>query len=190
MFMNITVIFGSPHKNGHTYRALKKFLDYIPGEKSISFFDAYKIGAKPCIDCKFCKKNLRCRYDDLNDVYRNLISCDLLIIAFPIYNASSPSPMKCIVDRMQPFYYIREPEGKTIKNTVIITTQGSSDKDYDLFINEQIAPNLKLLNIKNLHFFSVKNTDNSDFNIDNFFSKSENKIRNIIKKIYNSDNYF
>ena len=49
---------------------------------------------------------------------------------------------------------------------------------------------VKLLNIKNLHFFGTKNTDNSSFDIDNFFSKSENKIRNIITKIYNTNNYF
>lgn len=190
MFMKITVLFGSPHKRGPTYHALEKFLDYIPGEKSISFFDAYKIGAKPCTDCKFCKKNFACIYDDLNELYQNLNSCELLILAYPIYNASFTSPMKAILDRMQPFYYARKSNEKRAKNAVIITTQGSSDKNYELCMNEQIAPNLKLLNIKNLHYFSIKNTDNLDFDIDNFFSKSENKIMNIIKKIYNTNNYF
>ena len=62
MHMNITIIFGSPHKNGMTYKVLEKFLQYIPKEKSISFFDAYKISARPCIDCKFCKKNFFNQY--------------------------------------------------------------------------------------------------------------------------------
>lgn len=190
MHMNITIIFGSPHKNGPTYKMLEKFLQYIPEEKSISFFDAYKISARPCIDCKFCKKNFSCRSNDLDKLYNELTFCDLLILAFPIYNASLPSPMKCIVDRMQPFYYSGKSVDKNKKNSVIITTQGSSDKNYEMCINEQIAPNLKLLNIKNLHFFGTKNTDNSSFDIDNFFSKSENKIRNIITKIYNTNNYF
>lgn len=187
--MNITVVFGSPHKNGPTHQALERFLQYIPEGKSISFFDAYKISAKPCINCKFCEKNFSCVYDDLNTLYESLISCDLPIFASPIYNASFPSPMKSIIDRMQPFYYSRKSYDKKGKNAVIITAQSSPDKDYDACISEQIAPNLKLLNIKNLHFFSVKNTDNSDFDIDNFFSKSENKIRNIIKKVYNTNNY-
>lgn len=187
--MSVTVIFGSPHKNGPTYKTLENFLQYIPKEKSISFFDAYQIGAKPCVDCKFCKKNFSCVYSDLNTLYRTVLSCELLILAFPIYNASFPSPIKCILDRMQPFYYARNSRVFNPKNAVIITTQGSSSQDYETCISEQIAPNLKLLNIKNLHFLSVKNTDNSGFDIDNFFSKSENKIRNIIKKVYNTNNY-
>lgn len=188
--MNITVIFGSPHKNGSTYKTLEKFLDYISPKKNISFFDAYNMRTRPCTDCGFCKKKFSCKYNDLNKLYQVLISCDLLIVAFPIYNASFPSPLKSIIDRMQPFYYSREHNNPKAKNAVIITVQGSSNKDYGTFINEQIAPNLKLLNIKNLHYFSVKNTDNSDFNIDNFFSKSENKLGDIIKKICNPNNYF
>ena len=188
--MKITVIFGSPHKNGTTYKALHRFLDYIPDEKSISFFDAYKISAHPCINCGFCEKNFSCRYNDLDELYESLLSCDLLVFAFPIYNASLPSPMKCILDRMQPFYYSKNPHTQTAKNAVILTSQGSSGKDYNLCLNEQIAPNLKLLNIKNLHFFDIKNTDNLNFDIDNFFSKSENKLISIIKKICNPNNYF
>ena len=187
--MNITVIFGSPHQNGPTHKVLKKFLDYIPEEKSISFFGAYKISAKPCTDCKFCKENFSCKYNDLNELYKSLISCDLLILASPIYNASFPSPIKSIIDRLQHFYYSRKTNDKKPKNAVIITTQGTADKDYTSCISEQIAPNLKLLNIKNLHYFSVKNTDNSDFDIDKFFSKSENKIKDMVKKIYNPNNY-
>ncbi|MBR2579300.1 MAG: flavodoxin family protein [Clostridia bacterium] len=187
--MNIVVIFGSPHKNGPTHKALCKILDYIPEKKSISFFDAYKIAAHPCVDCGFCEKNFSCKYDDLNELYQKLTLCDLLILAFPIYNASFPSPMKCIMDRLQPLYYARNSVITKPKNAVIITAQGSPGKNYEECISDQIAPNLKLLNIKNLHFFSVKNTDNSDFDIDNFFAKSENKIKDIIKKIYNPDNY-
>ncbi len=187
--MNITVIFGSPHKNGTTYKTTEKFLQYIPEEKSISFFDAYKMNAKPCINCKCCEKNFSCGYNDLDELYRELTSCNLLILAFPIYNASLPSPMKSILDRMQPFYYSRKRGIKKAKSAIIITVQGSSNKNYEQCMSEQIAPNLKLLNIKNLHFFSVKNTDNSSFDIDNFFSKSENKIKDIIKKVYNTNNY-
>ncbi len=189
MFMKITVIFGSPHKRGPTYHALEKFLDYIPEKKSISFFDAYKINARPCTNCEFCKKNFSCKYDDLNELYNSLISCDHLILASPIYNASFPSPVKSIIDRLQPFYYSRKTNGKNPKNAVVITTQGTADKDYTSCLGEQIALNLKLLNIKNLHYFSIKNTDNSDFDIDNFFSKNENKIKDMIKKIYNPNNY-
>lgn len=187
--MNITVIFGSPHKNGTTYKITEKFLQYIPEEKSISFFDAYKMNAKPCIDCKFCEKNFSCRYNDLDELYRELPSCNLVILVFPVYNASLPSPMKSILDRMQPFYYSRKQGMGKAKSAVIITVQGSSSKNYEQCISEQIAPNLKLLNIKNLHFFSVKNTDNPSFDIDNFFSKSENKIKDMIKKVYNTNNY-
>ena len=184
--MKITVIYGSPHEKGVTARILQKFLNSISGEKDISFFDAYKIKAEPCIDCGFCKKNfLKCRFKDLDNFYRGLIECDLLICAFPIYNSSLPSPMKCLFDRMQPIYRARKNINVNSKKLIVITTQGTGEKDYNFIINEQIRPNLSILNIKEPYFFNVQNTDNDDFDIDKFCLKSENKIDNIIYKVYN-----
>lgn len=183
--MKILVVFGSPHENGVTAKVLSSFLNSISNEKDISFFDAYKIGAKPCIDCGLCKKHFGCRFHDLDDLYRELIECELLIFAFPVYNASLPSPLKCLLDRMQPFYFNCKNISINKKTSIVITGQGGSKKDYNPIINEQIGPNLKLLNIKNLYFFNIKDTDNNNFDIDKYCLKSENKINNIIYEVYN-----
>ena len=183
--MKIVVIFGSPHKNGVTMKILQHFLSSIPREKDISFFDAYDIKAEPCTDCGFCKKEFGCKFNDLNEFYQKLIECDLLICAFPIYNASLPAPMKCMFDRMQPFYFGRNRVSIKGRLGIIITTQGDDKKDYKFIVSKQIAPNLQLLNIKNLYFFSARGTDNSKFDIDKFCLKSENKINSIICELNN-----
>lgn len=181
----ITVILGSPHKNGVTAKLLNTFLNSIPDEKIISFFDAYEMDVKPCINCEFCKNNLGCRYDDMSTLYRSLARCDYIIVAFPIYNASLPSPLKSILDRLQPFYFQKGEIKLAPKNTLVITTQGSKSKDYESTINSQLEPNLSLLNSKNIYYFALKNTDNLIFDIDKFYLKSENKIDEIIYHFIN-----
>lgn len=187
--MKIVVIFGSPHENGITAKTLNIFLNSISAKKDISFFSAYEIAAKPCTDCGFCKNHFECKFRDLDDFYKSLADCDLLICAFPIYNASLPSPMKSLFDRMQPFYFARKKFLFKKRACIVITVQGTGEKDYNFIINGQIEPNLKLLNIKNLYFFNVKNADNDNFDIDKFCLKSKNEIDNIIYKVYNRFDY-
>lgn len=185
MSLKITVIYGSPHKSGPTLNALNTFLDYVCTEKAVSFFDVYKINPKPCKDCKKCAQTFKCVYDDLTNLYESMILCDLLIIASPIHNASLSSPVKCVIDRMQPIYFQRHHESRrnTIsKHAIVVTSQGSVH-DYNIYIKKQILPNLCLVGVENIHFMNLKNTDDSIFEIDNFFTKSKNKIDSIIEKI-------
>ena len=185
MSIKITAICGSPHQSGLTLNALNTFLDFIDTEKVVSFFDVYKINPKPCKDCKKCEQTFKCIYDDLTNLYENMISCDLLIIASPIHNASLSSPLKCVIDRMQPMYFQRHHESRRSpipKHAVVVTSQGSAH-NYNIYIKKQISPNLRLVGVGNIHFLNLKSTDGSIFEIDNFFAKSENKINNIIEKI-------
>lgn len=173
--IKITVIYGSPHKSGTTSKSLEKFLHSIKEENSISYFDAYEMSPKPCIDCKKCKESFKCIYNDLDNLYESVISCDLLVIASPIYNASFPAPLKSIIDRMQPFYFLKKNKVQkniTPKNSVIITTQGSN-LDYSSCLKKQILPNLKLLGVKDIKFLNIKNTDNPFFDIDKLYLKSK-----------------
>lgn len=185
MSLKITVIYGSPCKSGSSRNALNAFLDFINTEKIVSFFDAYKINPKPCKDCKKCAQTFKCIYDDLINLYKSMILCDLLIIASPIHNASLSSPVKCVIDRMQPIYFQRHHESRRNplpKHAVVITSQDSAH-NYNIYVEKQILPNLRLVGVENIHFLNLKSTDKSIFEIDNFFAKSKNKISDIIEKI-------
>ena len=100
---NILVLYGSPHKNGNTNELLNNFLKNIFYDK-INIINAYEKTAHPCIDCKHCRKEQSCVFNDLNDLHEFIKSANILIIATPVYNCSLPSPLKAIIDRMQRYY--------------------------------------------------------------------------------------
>lgn len=185
----VLVLFGSPHKNGHTSNLLKYFLSFLP-DCEINFINAYEKNVCPCIDCGICKTAEKCFYDDMDDIDFYLRECDLVIIASPIYNASFPAPLKAIFDRMQRYYCAKFdlkiiPPIKKEKQAVILLTQGSTDNSMEKSIMSQIKPILNLINTIQTEFISLTDTDNKNLDIDNFYIKSKNKIQNIIDNLYN-----
>ena len=178
------IIYGSPHSNGNTSKLLNYFLKFLPNF-SLNFINAYEEMIKPCIDCKFCKNNFKqCIFKDMNKINTLLDESRLYIIASPIYNASFPAPLKSIFDRLQPYYFLRH---STLQNkkAVILLTQGSNTIDYSSMIDFQIKPILKVLGAKMIGNITLKGTDDKNLDIDKFYIKSENKIRDIISKLDN-----
>ena len=103
MNKKILILYGSPHKNGFTFQVLKRFLrDNF--EDEVKFINAYEKNVKPCIDCKKCRSDAGCIFKDMEDIDGYFKSCEILIIASPIYNRSVPGPLKSILDRMQRYY--------------------------------------------------------------------------------------
>ena len=88
------ILFASPHAEGHTKKILNHFISNVKLKYDISFIDAFRKNAKPCIDCSHCKKYKKCFFNDLNEFYNNLTNADLIIIATPIYNLSFPEYRK------------------------------------------------------------------------------------------------
>lgn len=102
--MLVTVLFGSPRRDGATARAARDFLSALPDGAAVDFFDLYAVGARPCIDCGACRDG-RCIYRDLDRLFASCLASDLLLIASPVYNYSVPAPLKAVFDRCQPYYY-------------------------------------------------------------------------------------
>lgn len=184
------VLVGSPHKNGYTSKLLKHILKILPNTK-VSIKNAFEENVLPCIDCAFCKTNQKCMFDDMNEIYGLLEKCDILIVAFPVYNSSLPSPLKSVIDRMQRYYNSKfflkiNPFLKKPKKSLIITTQGSKDDRVESILKFQLNPVLKLLNCYENNWISVKFTDKNNFDIDKYYVKSENEIKNTINNLYYS----
>lgn len=124
------VFFGSPHTNGYTAQLLQEFLQYLAADYQIVFVDSYREKIAPCTACGFCERQEGCSLRDFDAIHHHLCSCDLLVVASPIYNLSFPAPLKAILDRMQRYFSARFSLGKKPpipkhKRSILLLTSGS-----------------------------------------------------------------
>lgn len=183
----ILVLFGSPHKNGYT----AQILDYILksfADCNITTINAYERNIHPCIDCKACAKTEGCIYNDMQDIDELFKTCDILIIASPVYNNSFPAPLKAIFDRTQRYYHAKhslkiDPPILKTKSCLLVLTHGKKSFAYEKDVRNQIKPMLNLLGVVQIGHINVSNTDSKDFDMNKFLSKSRNKIQNTIDNL-------
>lgn len=158
------ILYGSPHKNGHTKKALNNVINYLKNDFEFTFIDAFKENIKPCIDCGSCKKFEKCIFDDFNNIDKALRKCELIIIATPIYNLSLPAPLKSIVDRTQLYFNSKSKlkinPFEQEKRAILIATYGSKNKSCEEIIIKQLELFFILLNAKLLKTIFIENTDN------------------------------
>ena len=62
------------------------------------------------------------------------------------------------------------------KKVLLLLTQGSRNIDYEPSILPQINPIIKIIGGELIGNFILKDTDNSDLDIDKFYIKSENEL--------------
>jgi len=97
--MRILGINGSPRKKGNTQKLLKLALksSKIDDIKLIHLVD-YKI--LPCDGCSTCWNTKKCPIDDdLEDIIRELINSDVIVIGSPVYYGTVSAQMKAFIDR-------------------------------------------------------------------------------------------
>lgn len=168
----IFVLFSSPHKNGKTKKLLSSFVKPLEKQFNIEIFNTYDNIISPCIDCKKCIKSGFCNFNDLETLSINLESCDIIIIASPIYNFGFPSPLKSVLDRFQLYYnfYIENNRCKIEKSKeiVLLLTCGRPEDNATIHnLEKQVNCIFKYLNAKIIYKIIWDNTDaNSDLNED------------------------
>ena len=100
--MKVTVITGSPHKNGTSALLADKFIE---GAKEAGHevlrFDAAFEDVKPCLACEYCASHDgECvRKDALNTWYEKLIDSDMVVFVTPLYYYTMSAQIKAVVDR-------------------------------------------------------------------------------------------
>jgi len=133
--MKVSVIFGSPRKQGNTASLLAPFMDEL--EKSgaeLEYFDVYEkniAGCRACLRCQQDKSRAYCvMKDDMQPILDSASKAELLVIAAPIYCWGLPGPVKTVLDRfIYAFckYYGDDPFGPALlenKKLAFITTCG------------------------------------------------------------------
>lgn len=132
--MRYCVLFGSPHKDKKTARLLKSFLEK---EKTDNFdiIYAYDTPLEPCTDCGGCAEGGGCVKSDfpvVQSIYERISEADVFVLASPVYFNSAPAPLKCIIDRMQPYFikkYVLGQRGEKKPRGVLILCGGEKERE-------------------------------------------------------------
>lgn len=99
------ILMGSPRRNGNTAALLAPFCEELQrggAETETVWLYDRKIG--PCRACRACQKDwtvFGCsQRDDVQAVFDQVLTADLLVLATPIYSWYCTSPMKALLDRL------------------------------------------------------------------------------------------
>jgi len=162
--MNVVILFGSPRKNGCTARLTETFRSALPKGCDVKTYDAYELSVQPCMGCGACEDRFCCVSHDMEEVISSLMECDLLVIASPVYHLSFPSPLKAVIDRLQPCFcahrYGRSPFADKPRQTVVLLAAGSPSENGEI-IKRQLRWVLPTLNASLAGMVMCANTDAS-----------------------------
>lgn len=103
--MKCCVLFASPRgERSNTRALLAEFLDVwrSAGHDAVCH-SLYEETISPCVACRGCQRDWsgpNCVIDDdMTAVFEDILACDLLLLASPIYLWSCTAPMKAALDR-------------------------------------------------------------------------------------------
>ena len=68
----------------------------------------WKMQIGPCVACDGCHKDGRCVVkDDFQAVYEQIVDCDVIVLATPVYFGAVSGQVKPLIDRCQSFWALR-----------------------------------------------------------------------------------
>ena len=147
--MKITVITGSPRKNGTSNYLADEF---IKGAEEcgheIFRFDSAKADVKNCIACNACAMGTKpCIHkDDFVELREHLLNSDVIAFVTPIYYFEMTSTIKKVIDR---FYSIDSILRERQNKAVLISVQHSPVDAVKDILNSNYMAILNWLNIEN-----------------------------------------
>jgi len=111
--MRILGIKGSPRKRSNSTALLEQLLAGAKGAET-QVITPWELEIRPCLACDGCIDDGLCVIsDDYQRVYEQILSCDALVLATPIYFGAVSAQVKSLVDRCQSFwnqtYILKEP---------------------------------------------------------------------------------
>ncbi|MDL2234383.1 flavodoxin family protein [Ruminococcaceae bacterium OttesenSCG-928-L11] len=102
MGKKLLLIKGGPRANGVTNQMLESLRQQASASGwECSFYDIYEMPLMSCTGCRTCRKTGICiMSDDVSDVRKQLLECDVVALAAPTYFANVPEPVKNLFDRL------------------------------------------------------------------------------------------
>lgn len=103
MGKKITVITGSPRKNGNSFAMTESFIKAAEEKGCIvTRFDAAFMNIGGCHACETCfKTGKACSYDDdFNVIAPAILDADAVVFTMPVYWYSIPAQIKAVIDKI------------------------------------------------------------------------------------------
>ena len=106
--MQITVVNGSPRKQGTSTTVVRQLLERLtPEGKAIQQHDLNRLVIRGCQECFACRnqKTDTCAVrDELSPVLEAGKTTDVLILSSPVFYADVSAQLKCFIDRTWSYY--------------------------------------------------------------------------------------
>lgn len=122
--MNITVLNGSPRKNGNTARLVEAFARGArEAGHNVSIADVARLDIHGCLACERCrtKHEGQCvQNDDMQQLYPLIKGTDMLVFASPVYYFSLTGQVQCALHRTYALGRLG-----WVKKTALIASSGS-----------------------------------------------------------------
>lgn len=166
--MKFCVLMASPRLSGNTAELLKPFISELKiNGVEITYITLAEKNILPCKGCYVCQ-NVSDEYgcvqqDDTIEIMKEIINCDCVVLATPIYSWYCTAPMKALLDRhygLNKFYGSAKGSLWKGKKIAIIATHG-----YDMeYGTGPFKTGIKRLcehsNLEYMGMYSVRDEDN------------------------------
>lgn len=172
--MKITVITGSPRKNGGSALLADEFIKGASeAGHEIYRFDSHFKDVHFCVGCNHCGMGEKpCIFkDDFVELRENLLNSDILVLSTPMYYMDFSAQIKKVIDR---FYSINTQLTNKEMKTIFLTSQHSNLPELAQEMNQKYERIfswwLKMDNIKIINAYGVLN--GSDLNSTNYLKQA------------------
>lgn len=155
--MKRLIIVGSPRTDGRSAHLAEMLfeanIDERP-EDELFLVPVSEVEIGPCIGCDGCreKSNVilkgddgkevtvqrhRCVFDDdMQTLYDLVDDADEVTVVAPVYFSGASAPFKCVLDRLQPYYWADAGKGKKRPATLHVIGEGGDPHGYDALVSE------------------------------------------------------
>ena len=122
--MKIVVLNGSPHPAGPTSDMVSAFTAGAQeAGHEVKEFKVAHMNIRGCMACEYCREKelgICCQKDDMQSIYPEILSSDMVVFASPIYYFTLSAQLQAAIHRT---YSIDIP--KNIKKVALIMSSGS-----------------------------------------------------------------
>jgi multimeric flavodoxin WrbA len=183
--MKITIINGSPRKNGSTAKILKRLQANLENKDSVivSYHNLVEYSLLDCSGCLNCYVRGTCHLkDNLEIINKEVAESDTLIIGSPVYVSNVPATLKKYIDRGH-FVLEQSLHGKYTFAIVTYEIGGSDDVINILNKLFRISGGISLGNVQiklpfNSNPFDLPMLENQLTKVANKIYKAVNKVKN------------
>jgi len=106
LYENVLIISSSPRKNGNSEILANSFKEgALYSKNNVELVNLRDLKINYCFGCNACSTLGECiQKDDVNELMKKLLKCDVLVLATPTYFYNMSGQLKVMIDRMTACY--------------------------------------------------------------------------------------